>query len=259
MNLQKLFCNDPFALFYNLEKLSAVALTADIDWAPDYAIESVFDLISQFNFNLTVFATHDSELLRNSPPPFLEVGLHPDNTRPHPEFKYLHKIADLKDIYTNAVGLRCHRNFFGQNISDLAKKSGLIYDISTFLWRQPLCQIHKDYNELIKFCYMWEDGIHADTQQPWEINAIGLDTPGLKVLNVHPMLIYLNCPNDSYRRNITRHYQDLTKAPHATLKSQIYEGYGFQSFYRDMLLYLQEHNIKTYKLIDMVNLASNNV
>lgn len=244
--LRDVFLNDRFAKYYNLTNLENVFLTTDVDWAPDFAIEDVLGLVQSFNFKITVFTTHYSQVLKSTT--HTEIGLHPDYTRPSKEDPFRSKLMPLKEYYPDAVGVRSHRNLFGQNISDISSEAGLIYDASTFLWKQPFCQIHVDYNNLIRFSYMWEDGIHADTNQPWEIDSIGLHTPGLKILNVHPILIYLNCPDDNYRREVTKSYSDLTKASYNDLKKQIYPGYGFRSFYKDILSYLANKNLSTHLL-----------
>jgi hypothetical protein len=252
--LGDLFSRDPLKPYYNLEGLTDVVLTADIDWAPDYAIEHLFELIESFGFQLTVFATHRSRSLVNAPD-FVEVGLHPDFTREGPDNRFSDKLRKLKDHYPDACGTRSHRNFFGQNIADMASKAGLIYDASTILWNQPLCQAHRDYNGMIRFSYMWEDGIHCDCNLPFDTGAVSLDTPGLKILNVHPILIYLNSPNDDHRRAVTRRYSDLTQAEKVGIDADIHSGAGIGTFYRRLLAELRKHGVATHKLEKLARIA----
>lgn len=252
-NLNEYFEKDPFSPYYNLNGLETVILTTDIDWAPDYATAAVLELVAEAGFNITAFATHDSPLLKASSE-FVEIGLHPDNTRPHPEFGFSRKILELKEIFPDSVGLRCHRNFFGQNISDLAKTAGLSYDISTFLWGQPFAQCYYDYNGLVRMAYVWEDGIHVDLNKPLELEHVKLDQPGLKILNVHPMLIYLNAPNDKLRRDLTRGVADLTSVPASHFSQAIYSGYGLKRFYRDLLAELKRRGVRTLMAKDVAAL-----
>ncbi|MFN9279795.1 MAG: hypothetical protein ACK6DW_08660 [Betaproteobacteria bacterium] len=238
------FAGDPFRGFYNLDGLRTVVLTTDIDWAPDYATEAVLDLVAQAGMKITAYATHDSTLLKASTS-FVEIGLHPDNTRPDPVHRFAQKLPDLMEIFPDAVGLRCHRNFFGQNISDLAKACGLTYDLSTFLWRQPFAQAYVDYNGLVKMSYVWEDGIHVDVGEPLELSRIPLDSPGLKVLNVHPMLIYLNAQDDHLRRRLTKGIADLTTVPRSHFESHLHSGYGLRDLYRDLLAELKRRGVCT--------------
>lgn len=249
-----LFAADPLRGTYNLDGLDTVVLTTDIDWAPDYATAAVLDLVAAQGMRITAFATHDSPLLKASTG-FVETGLHPDNTRPHPEHRFARKIVELQEIFPDAVGLRCHRNFFGQNISDLAHAAGLQYDISTFLWQQPFAQGYVDYNGLVKLAYVWEDGIHVDVGEPLELGRIRLDTPGLKILNVHPMLIYLNAPTDQLRRTLCRGIADLTTVPESHFRDHIHRGYGLRDLYRDLLAELRRRGVCTLFARDVAALA----
>lgn len=251
-DLYEFFRTDRNRDFYNIDGLTDVCLTTDIDWAPDYANEFVFDVVASHGYEITAFATHDSPLLRR-PPAHVEIGLHPDNTRPDPARGVRDKISALKDLYPEAVGLRCHRNFFGQNIADFADRSGLRYDVSNILWNQPFCLSHIDYNGMVRFSYMWEDGIHCDQKVPFDISEINLDSPGLKILNVHPILIYLNAPNDDYRREVTKRYSDLASAPKGEIDSDVFKGYGIASFWKDLLAHLKSRGVRVHKLAHLAD------
>ncbi|MGH7710257.1 MAG: hypothetical protein ACREOG_03185, partial [Gemmatimonadaceae bacterium] len=137
------FAGDSYARFYNLTGLTDVFLTCDVDWAPDYAIETVLNAVEAHGQKITLFATHRSELLLGAPD-WLEVGVHPDFTRQDGKSRFEDKFSALKAFYPSAVGTRSHRDFFGNNIGDMAKQCGLRYDASTFLWNQPFCQAHID-------------------------------------------------------------------------------------------------------------------
>lgn len=250
MSLSKIFQNDPFSKYYNLEKVEHFSLSCDIDWAPEYAVADLFSIVADSGFDLTAFATHPSYECSN-PPDFVEIGLHPDNTRPHPEFGLSRKILDLKELYPDAIGVRAHRNFFGQNIADFASKAGLVYDASVFTWQQKFAQIHKDQFGLWRMNYIWEDGVNADMGLEWDLKNVPIDGPGLKIFNFHPIFIYLNCPNDDYRRKIVANYRNLQDAPKAQMEPNIYKGYGARSFMIDLLRELKNRNLKSIGLAKM--------
>ncbi|MNT47967.1 hypothetical protein D3C72_1847240 [compost metagenome] len=104
--------------------------------------------------------------------------------------------------------------------------------------------------------YVWEDGIHVDIQKPLEVEHVKLDQPGLKILNVHPMLIYLNAPNDQLRRDLTRGIADLTSVPESHFAEFAYRGYGLKSFYRDLLAELKQRGVRTLMAKDVAALKS---
>lgn len=249
-NLKQLWRDDPLLPYYNTDGLTDVVLTCDIDWAPEYAIEYVMDLVSKYGCKMTMFTTHRSSLLLNAPD-FIEVALHPDFTRTPNLNGFSEKMTQLKDIYPDAVGTRSHRNFFGQNIADIAKKCELKYDASVFLWNQPLCQSHTDYNGMTRHTYMWEDGIHLDMGFDFDWSKISLHTPGMKIINVHPILIYLNSISDNHRRSVTSRYKDLTSAPKAEIDVGVNRAFGIKDFWERLLQYIQSSKIRTHCLKDL--------
>lgn len=249
--LQYYFKDDSFAKYYNLDGLTDVFLTCDVDWAPDFAIKRVIDIINQYGFNITFFATHDSPILK-IPVNNIEVGLHPDFTRPHAHDWFDKKLRILKEIYPSAIGMRSHRNFFGQNIGDLAIREGLKYDASVFLFNEPFCQAHIDYNNLIRFSYMWEDGVHLDSNLGNDFSKVSLHTPGLKILNVHPILIYLNSSCESHRRSVTSMYSDLTIAREDDISVHVNKDFGITSLWISLLEYLSQKNVKTHLFRDAI-------
>lgn len=244
------FAGDPFRSFYNLDGFTSVALTTDIDWAPDYAVEDLLLLVADAGFPITAFATHASSVF-NGASSTVEIGLHPDNTRPHPEFGLRRKILDLKTMFPDARGVRAHRNFFGQNVAQMAADAALTYDASVFQWRRPYCQAFRDQYGLVRMSYNWEDGIQADMGLPWSLEHVPMDGPGLKIFNVHPIFIYLNCPDDDYRRRAVKDFPDLTRAPRDVLQPLVYPGYGARSFLVDLLRELKARGPKAYRLSEI--------
>ena len=248
--ITSLFAHDPLAKFYNLGGLTDVFLTADVDWAPEYAIEEVLRTVESFGMKLTMFATGPSVLL-TSPPKWLEVGIHPDFTRKAGPWLD-ERLAALKALYPGAIGTRSHRNFFGQNIADLAHACGLKYDASSVLFNQILAQAHVDYNGMTRFSYVWEDGLHLDMGLGLDLSRTTIEWPGLKILNVHPMLIYLNSPSDNHRRAVTRRYQNLVDAPKTEIDAERNTGRGIGDVWREMLADFSTRTIRTHCLRDVL-------
>lgn len=253
--LQTVFVNDPFRHLYNLDGFESYAMTADIDWAPEFAIEDMLSLFYSADIKITCFATHPSPALSRGSS-LIEVGLHPDYTRPDAQRGLAGQLDKLQEIFPESKGVRSHRNFFGQNVAQLAAERGFLYDSSVLLWRQPLCQIHKDQWGLFRLCYSWEDGIQADMRLPWSLDVVPIDSPGLKIFNVHPIFIYLNCPDDNYRRAVVKDYPNLTLAPHDILRGLRFDGYGARRFLTDLLSKLKETRATAYHLKEMVMSAS---
>lgn len=248
--ISELWRDDPFADFYNVDGLSDVILTADVDWAPDFVVEKIIDIIAQYGHKITIFATHDSEVLRQVPD-FVQVGLHPDFTMRHNKLPFDELMARMKEWYPDALGMRSHCDFFGNNIANLAVANGLIYDVSVFEWNMPLCQGYIDYNRMARFPYFWEDGIHLDMNFPLTWENVKLATPGLKVMNVHPILIYLNCETDDDRRRVVRNYTDLTQVKRSDIDPFVRRERGIRDLWVELLENLKTNNVRTHLLSDV--------
>ena len=90
--------------------MSPILVTLDIDWAPDWMVEDVVERLVRAGVRATLFATHDSPLLRslegNSE---IEIGLHPNflpgsshGSTPEEIF------ATLRSWYPRATACRTH-------------------------------------------------------------------------------------------------------------------------------------------------------
>lgn len=253
-NLSELWQDDPLSDFYNTDRLSDVILTADVDWAPDFVVEEVINFVAQHGHKITIFATHQSDVLRQAPD-FVEVGLHPDFTMRHNSLPFDESLLRMKEWYPEALGMRSHCDFFGNNIANLAVANGLIYDVSVFEWNMPLCQGHIDYNGMVRFPYFWEDGIHMDMNFPLSWEYVRLATPGLKILNVHPILIYLNCETDDDRRLVVRQHQDFTRVHRSDIDPFIRRQRGMRDLWLELLANLTANNLRTHLLGDVARHA----
>jgi hypothetical protein len=186
-SIAAIFSRDPLRKFYNLDGLTDVVLTCDVDWAPDFAIQTVLDLVRAHGFRMTVFAAHRSTLLGAlTDDPDIEVGPHPDFARPHASDWFDSKLLRLKEAYPHSLGMRNHRNFFE---------------------------------------------------------------------NIHPLLLYLNSPDENHRRSVTRRYSDLASAPQAEVNSFVSSARGIRDFYTDLLAYLRSRAVRSHRLDELAALV----
>ena len=238
--------------FLNKNGLKDIFLTADVDWAPDFCIENLFELVNKYGLKLTVFATHSSELLKN-PPDFIEVGIHPNFLKT--DYESIKKTTNkLLQIYPNSLGSRSHRNIFGHSIAKVLSEFGLAYDVSNLLWNQSILGIVNDPNELKRISYFWEDGIHLEYQIPLDWSLINLNSPGIKIINVHPVLIYLNCISDQQRKNLVKNYSDLTKASKTDFLNAKYNKYGISNLWEELLFKIKKEKVKSRFISEILSI-----
>lgn len=242
--------NSEWARALNATKTDIVFISSDIDWAPEYAIELMLEEIKKRNLKISLFATHNSPVLKQRHD-FVEMGLHPDYGRANIRGGLEYQIKSLMDMYPDAVGTRSHQNFFGQNTCNIAHSLGLKYEASNIQWRVPFQMPHRDYNGMVRIPYYWEDGIHADMGLPWNLDELQLDCAGLKVINFHPVFLFLNAPDDDFRRKVTANYTDLASVPFADMNGQRHDGEGAFTYFQKVLDHLVSLDVKFGFLSDL--------
>ncbi len=185
------------------------ALTLDVDWAPDHAIEHVAELLIERGVAATWFLTHMSpaiERLRRWPGLF-ELGIHP-NFLPGsthgstPEAVLAHCTA----LVPEAQSMRSHGLVQSSRLLSLVRASTAIgIDASLFLPRARHLQVI-DYplesGMLRRVPYLWEDDAEMYRPLPdWGVASIAARACGLAVFCFHPIHVLLNSADmAAYRR-----------------------------------------------------------
>jgi len=206
-----------------------IVFTCDIDWAPEFAIDNTIAFFNDLGIKLTLFATHDSFVVKSSG---LEIGIHPNLSRTT-ENNYEKVISELMNIYPDAKGSRTHRNYFGYTTPHYLIKNGLEYDISVINWLQPsFCNKH--FTGLKTLTYSWEDGLHFDYDLDLSPNMVPYKSK-ICIYNVHPIVIYLNQNSEKIRKDAVKNISDLTSASINHLSNFVYDGYGIKNLIKDFV------------------------
>lgn len=185
---------------HRLKDSSDFVLTLDIDWAPDWMIDRVAEILTDNAVKATWFATHASpavDRLKQRTDLF-EIGIHPNclpgSTHGNTEDETL---SHMKALFPDADIMRTHGLY--QSTAFLIKAAtqfGIRIDVSLLLCRAPHLSCHcirRSGMELWRVPFVWEDDIEMFEKSPiWSISDPGLDTPGLKVFDFHPVHILLN-------------------------------------------------------------------
>lgn len=232
-------------------KYKSVSLTFDIDWAPDFMIEEIINILEIYSIKATFFATHESKVLQNlNSSKNYEVGLHPyigkNSTQGRDSNEILTK---LKNTYPDSEGCRFHILEFSYRDLLNLKNYGLKYDISRIMFNSPflLPAYHSDLN-LVLLQYSWEDGVSENQGINPSIHNVDLETPGLKILNFHPMNIYINCPNSNHRKEFQLKNPILLESTRESVNPFVYKGIGSKNALIEICEYIKNKKITTYKI-----------
>jgi len=218
---------------------STVCLTLDLDWAPDHVLEDTRQLLQRVGLPATIFATHQSPgVTALLALPGCETGVHP-NFAGDPDKDAL--LTRLLTAFPTAVGVRSHELYFDSRLLPLFQHKGVRYFSNDLMFLHSSLQPYYDWSGLVRLPIFWEDDVHClYFDGRFDGAALGLDRPGLKVLNFHPVHLYLN----------TREFADYQAAkpsladPMAAGKLRR-EGPGIRTLFLDVVGRLRGAEMRT--------------
>ena len=220
--------------------MSRVALTFDVDWAPDFVVEAIADDLAERGVRATWLVTHDSPVLARlrSQPELFELGIHPNVLPGSTHGSSPQAVLDhLLAIVPEARAFRAHGLFQWGAFLQLAAETSLEVDLSPFLPGQasaaPARQWFGD-SSLLRLPYGWSDDhelVRPDAS--WDAAAVGT-TRGLEVLDFHPMLVHLDVRTLDPYIAMKRDVDDLTQLTPDAAAGYV-EGGGVGAFLRSLL------------------------
>lgn len=202
MNAFPQFQNEPFFV-----------LTADQDWAPEWAVEIFLEEVRRLAIPLHVFRTNPCAALDRAISPSssptageAEQGWHP-NFRPGSSHgaSVAEVVRYCQLNFPGASTVRSHC-FTEDSFSWKALRSaGIIADsqMGTLFQGYLLPTVH--WTGIIRLPVYFEDDIFfdlAELQLDLEAIAPTLFTPGLKILNFHPTFVGCNTPSRLYHESL---------------------------------------------------------
>lgn len=186
----------------NSSALDFFALTLDIDWAPDCVLAEIADILVSKQVKATWFVTHDSPGVRSllQQNHLFEFGLHPNFLAHSSQGKDEREVMQfMRSILPAAKSMRTHALVQSSHLLALAVNEFEVEtDVSLFLPETANLQPHTIYfnhqgKGLLRIPYFWEDDSEMyHPHKTWDFSAPKFHAHGLKILNFHPLFIYLN-------------------------------------------------------------------
>jgi hypothetical protein len=181
-------------------------LTADVDWASDYCVDTFVAFARERAIIPTLFLTHQRPAIEAlNAGGNVELGIHP-NFLPGSTHGAApdEVVAHLLSIVPNAVASRSHRFLDSSEIARCLVTHGVTVDSNVCLFLQAGLAPQHHWSGLLRLPCFWEDDVHWDRGFAWDFGPLreAFLSPGLKILNVHPFMFTLNIPNaDFYVRH----------------------------------------------------------
>jgi hypothetical protein len=227
---------------------SKFAITVDLDWASETAIEIALKYFENLGIPITVFSTHNSELIRSKLSK-LEVGLHPyfDTNSSHGN-KIEKTIATVLDLPHNIKAYRCHRFAVSNEIQLAMQYAGMLCSSNVCTNLEVIKPFFNRINCLEIPIFM-EDGGFLFNRYPLSINSLPknlLSSDGLKTVVIHPMHLAVNTPNWEYMVNIKGRINrnDWNKLSSKEISQLQYRGRGIKDFFDDFFQELSHHKVE---------------
>jgi hypothetical protein len=210
-----------------------LVITFDIDWAPDFAIDAVAAQLVDAGVRATWFVTHASpavDRLRERPDLF-ELGIHPNFFAGSSHGDSIAAVLDhVMGLVPEARSVRTHGLCFSSRVmAALAGDPRLEVDSSVFLPGHPHLRpvTHRAAaGSIVRVPYYWSEEYDFELADPaWSLDPI-LDGDGLKVLDFHPIHVFLNSADAGPYRALKAAAPQLPDADPAAAERAVNPGPG---------------------------------
>lgn len=206
-------------------------LTGDVDWAAEACIEDFAGEFGALGIKPVLMATGPSAALKRlHADGAIELGVHPNFL---PGSSHGGNVPDVIEhicgLYPEATTFRSHSFVDSSQITALMKGRGFKYDSNLCLHLQEGLFPLQHESGLVRFPVFWEEDVHWDRGGQWDADELisTFMTPGLKILNVHPLNFALNVPDAQGYQRIKSKTQSLTAQD---LKELRFQGPGTRTF-----------------------------
>lgn len=251
-------------LLYKLEKArkalkdrNIVCITSDLDWASEYAAEKTFNYFADNDIPVTAFVTNPNKAVtRHAEKGNIRLGIHPNFMPDSSQGSNYDEVIDYCfKLVPDADCFRAHRYYDVNDTMEKLTKRGIMYEsnVCTLMDIVPPF-LHR--SKTISFPIFWEDGafLYYSDGFDFELMERQLKTPGLKIINIHPMHFMLNTPYFSYTREIkdSLSREEWNKMDESVIEKLAFKGEGITDYIHKIAETIRRNdNIETAFLEDV--------
>lgn len=222
-----------------------LCITLDLDWAGDEILRPVVEMLREAGAKATFFATHRSDVLAGLDAGQFEVGLHPNFNNSGGDL--VGPTEELKAIYPRARGGRSHSLLNSSHVLQGYLRSGLVYESNLFLPMHESLRPVARIKGLVSIPIYWCDDVHFSRYDSFDLGDLRLETPGLKVLDFHPMHVFMNTSGVTHYESYRRHYQE----PERLAEFVNREGRGVGTLFAALLEHLKGSGRRTHTMSEV--------
>ncbi len=243
------------------------ALTVDIDWAPDVAIDYLADKLLNNNIKATWFVTHWSDSIErlSRHPEIFELGWHP-NFLPNSShgkterevLQFMQKmLPDSKSSRSHCLVQTSPILKMMVNEFDIEIESSMLLRESHHLMPHEMF-FDDRAKKLLRIPFCWEDDVEMhNPAKSWDFNNLKYHFQGLKVWNFHPMYIYLNADTmDNYEK--LKRIKPLFELSGEEIEKFRNKGQGSDTVLNGFIKYIKEKQLSSHTLSEIAGIWREN-
>ncbi len=214
-------------------------MTFDVEWASQAVVDDVRRMLDERGILATFFVTHAG----------LQTGLH--ERALHPNFRrngdtyralrdagrrtddevFEHVVRTTLAFAPEATGVRSHSLFFDSALLPIYRRHGLEYDSTLRLELVPHLRPFRKQHDIVEIPTYYADYFDLLTQTTgFSVAGLKLDAPGLKVVDFHPTLVYVNATDVERYDAIRPFYNDVER-----LRAARQTGRGTRTLFVELL------------------------
>jgi len=222
-----------------MEGKDMLAMTMDVDWAPDVVVEKCASMLDEFNIKATFFCTHRCEIKNH------ELAIHPNFLNENQN--YFETLRKLISLFPGARGVRSHSLFTNSRLYPIYKQLGLSYESNYLMYRQTDIHPFKMLGDILQLPIFFMDDIHIClSPNSFDLKSLCLKKSGLEIFDFHPIHVFLNTRNLETYQKAKKYHQ----APEELLKFYNPKS-GIETLFIRLLNEIEKEKIKTYTLSEI--------
>jgi len=233
-------------------------ITADTDWASEDCLDYFLGMIWMCEVRPTLFVTHESLVVRDFMKAYPDsIGIHPNFAAGSTHGNSMDDVIDhMFELYPDVRSFRSHGFVDSTQIIRKMQGRGIEYDTNLCLYLQPdIVPLRLGASGTLRFPVFWEDDVHWSFTDDWNFKNFvhHFETPGLKIINVHPVNIALNIQTAAQAQEMKPYTKTLTIKEIHKLR---YSGFGPLDFLLSLIKFVKSTGQRFYVLDEIYKFYS---
>jgi hypothetical protein len=232
---------------------SVVVITADQDWAPEWAAGVFINAVEDLQIPVHCFRTNKTKSIDDAQGRgVITNGWHP-NFKPFSSHgkDYAEVIDTMTSMFPDCTTVRCHSYFESTEIWQLLFKAGIRFESHGNTNLENNIRPIKMMTGLTRLPVFFEDDCYMPLVRD-EINPrrliSGLVQPGLKVLDFHPIHVAMNTPNMKfYLDNKDSVYKEQVVTEDSL--------FGVRNLFEEVVEYCRSNSIPIVSFLELADSA----